>query len=40
MTVADAGRKIVVFFSGGFAEVGEDGDICFDNTIFITGSFE
>ena len=36
-TAADAGKKIVVFFSGGFQEVGADGDTCFDNAILIVG---
>jgi len=39
-TAADVGKEIVVFFSGGFAEVGADGDTCFDNATFITGPFE
>jgi len=34
-TAADAGKKIVVFFSGGFQEVGADGDTCFDNAILV-----
>ena len=33
---ADAGKKVAVFFSGGFQEVGADGDTCFDNATFVT----
>ena len=34
-TAADVGKKIVVFFSSGFQEVGADGDTCFDNATFV-----
>ena len=37
-TAADVGKEIVVFFSGGFAEVGADEDTCFDNASFVVGS--
>ncbi len=39
-TAADAGKKIVVFFSGGFAEVDADVDTCFDNATLVTGPLE
>jgi len=39
-TAADAGKKIVVFFSGGFQEVGADGDTCFDNAIVVVGPLQ
>jgi hypothetical protein len=35
-TAADAGKEIVVFFSGGFAEVGTDERTCFDNARLVT----
>jgi len=37
---ADAGMEITAFFSGGFAEVGADGDTCFDNARLVTGPLE
>ncbi|MHC4120443.1 MAG: PA14 domain-containing protein [Planctomycetota bacterium] len=36
-TAADAGKRIVVFISGGFQEVGADGDTCFDNAVLVVG---
>jgi hypothetical protein len=36
-TAADSGKKIIVFFSGGFQEVGADGDTCFDNAVLVVG---
>ena len=39
-TAADVGKEIVVFFSGGFAEVGADEDTCFDNASLLVGSLE
>ena len=39
-TPQDAGKEIVVFFSGGFQEVGADPDTCFDNAAFAIGPLD
>jgi len=39
-TAEEAGKEIVVFFSGGFAEVDADEDTCFDNATCIIARLE
>jgi len=39
-TAEEAGKEIVVFFNGGFAEVAADADTCFDNATCITARLE